>query len=134
MANIKLLRKGTEYDPDLQGYRLTLDVTLADGITSKIFVNQRLRSFTTQNFNDVFVAVATPAQIADFGEDAPLEGSSYFRTNKIDVISRNANYLDDVFDDIIWNVQKLIEDTEAIATLQVQGTYNITNDSVEIED
>lgn len=133
MANISILRKSVAFDEQLGSYRMTIEVTVADGITSKIFVNQRLRNFVKNNFEDVFVAVATPAQIEDFAEDAPLEGSSYFRTNKIDVISRNYDYLESVFDDIVWNIQKLITDQEALSILETDGTYTITSDDITIE-
>lgn len=132
MASIKLLRKSVTYDKDLLSYRMIVYATLAENITSKVFVNQRLRNMAKQNFDDTFVAVATPAQIADFGEDAPLEGSSYFRTDKIDVVSRNADYLDSVFDDILYSVQKLVEDTEALNDLHNEGLYTITAEQIEV--
>ena len=124
MANIKLLRSSVIPDKDLSSYRMTVEVIKAEGITNKIFCKQRLRNFQKQAFDDVFVAICTPAQIEDYGEDAPLEGSSYFRTNKIDIIiSRNADYLDSVFDDMVWNTQKLVEDIEALNKLENEDIY-----------
>ncbi len=132
MANIKLLRKSSSYDESIASYRMIVEVTQANDITSKIFVNQRLRNFTSQSFEDVFVAVATPAQIEDFAENAPNEGSTYLRTSKIDVVSRNAAYLESVFEDIISNVQKLLEDVEALQVLDTELEYTITPATVEV--
>lgn len=131
MATITLNRESSTFDKQIASYRMRVTVTDADGINSKIFVNQRLRDAQKQTFDDIFVAVATMAQLEDFAADAPNEGTSYFRTSIIDVISRNADYLDDVFDDIIHNVQKLVADADALAVLTDNGTYEITANTVE---
>jgi 5'-deoxynucleotidase YfbR-like HD superfamily hydrolase len=133
MANISILRKSTAFDPRLGGYRLVLEVSETEDITSKIFVNQRIKSFSSDTFEDFFVAVATPAQLEDFEKDSPGEGSSYYLTDKIDLLTRDADYLEEVFNDIISEVQKLISDIEALADLQNSGTYIITSSEIEIQ-
>ncbi len=111
---------------------MRVSVTVADGINSKVFVKQRNRDVQKQTFDDIFVAVATMAQMEDFAPDAPNEGTSYFRTSTIDVISRNADYLENVFDDIVWNVQKLMSDADALEILTANGTYVINAEEVDI--
>lgn len=133
MANITLHRELSDYDKSISSYRMRITITEADGINPKVFVNQRLRDTTKQTFEDVFVAVATPVQLEDFGEDAPLEGSSYFRTSIIDVMSRNADYLEEVADDIIWNIQKLISDVDSLQSFVTSGIFTINASSVDIE-
>ena len=126
MAKIVLQRKSTALNPDNQSYRLVLEAVSSENITRNIFVNQRIRSFINNNSEDVFAAVATPAQLEDFGVDAPREGSSYFLINKIDIISRNAEYLEDIYEDIKSQVQKLVGDVEALENLTTDETIEIT--------
>jgi spore coat polysaccharide biosynthesis protein SpsF (cytidylyltransferase family) len=130
MATITLNRESSTYDKQIASYRMRVTVTSADGINPKVFVNQRLRDAQKQTFDDVFVAVATPTQLEDFAPDAPNEGTSFFRTSTIDVISRNADYLENVFDDILWNVQKLVTDIDALQTLTANGTYVIDAEGI----
>ena len=109
---------------------MKLAVTATDGITNYVFVNQRFKNYKTNTTEDVFSAVATPAQIEDFGKDAPLEGSSYFLTTSVDVISRNADYLNDTFNDIVNQLVKLIGDIEGLAVISDNEIYTITSSNV----
>jgi hypothetical protein len=126
MITLNLVRRATDFDPAASSYRLTLEVNSAQNITSKVFVNQRLRNLSNNSFEDVFAAVATPAQLEDFDEDVPGPGTSYYRTNKIDILSRNADYLNDVYDDIVWQVQKLVDDMKALTKIENEVTVRIT--------
>lgn len=122
---IHLTRLATTLEEGMQGYRTTLEAT-AEGMTKYVFVMQRIHNYSKQNFDDVFVAVATPAQIEDFAEDAPLEGSSYFRTYKIDLLSRTANHLEDVITDILGQLQDLVVNVEKLNELTPTAEYVIT--------
>jgi len=126
MITLNLVRRATDFDPAASSYRLTLEVNSAQNITSKVFVNQRLRNLSNNSFEDVFAAVATPAQLEDFDEDVPGPGTSYYRTNKIDILSRNADYLNDVYDDIVWQVQKLVDDMKALTKIENEVIVRIT--------
>ena len=126
MITLNLVSRATDFDPAASSYRLTLEVNSAQNITSKVFVNQRLRNLSNNSFEDVFAAVATPAQLEDFDEDVPGPGTSYYRTNKIDILSRNADYLNDVYDDIVWQVQKLVDDMKALTEIENEVTVRIT--------
>jgi len=63
MTKVNLYRQTTIYDSHLGSYRMSLEVTSSENITTHIFVNQRLHNFTSNNGDSVFVAVATPAQL-----------------------------------------------------------------------
>jgi len=133
MITLDLVRKATDFDPKASSYKLILEVNSAQNITPKIFVNQRLKNLSEDTFEDVFAAVATPAQLEDFDEDSPGPGSSYYRTNKIEILSRNADYLDDVYDDIVWQVQKLVDDMKALTIIKNEITVRITeNEQPEV--
>ncbi len=132
MASINISRKSVVFDPDLDSYRMVLEVTSAQNINSKIFVKQRIRNFFKNTSEDVFAAVATPVQLEDFDEDSPKEGDSYFRTDKIDVTGRTMTYLDWFVEQLLADVQKLVIDVGLLATLEDQGTYTITDSSVTL--
>lgn len=132
MAQIKLLRKSTAYENKAGSYRMTLEVFATEDITKNVFIKQRLRNFVKNNFDDVFVAIATPAQLEDFDESSPAEGSSYYRTSSIDLISRNIGYLEDVFQSILAELQKLVDDYDSLNLLQPDGIYTITSESIHV--
>lgn len=111
---------------------MILEITAAEGITKYAFVNQRLRNHIANNFEDVFCAVATPAQLEDFDVNSPATGSSFLRKHTIDLVSRNAAYLEDVFQSIVRELQKLVSDWEALNVLQEDGLYTISADDIEV--
>ena len=133
MAKINLLRTSNSYDKNMGSYRMQLEVISTEDITKHIFVKQRVRNFFKSNFDDLFAAVATPAQLEDFNIDAPNENSSYFRDSKIDIVSRNPKYLEEVFDEIISQLQKLVGDTEALNVLQADGIYQIDANHINLD-
>lgn len=126
MITLNLVRKSTDFDPIASSYKLILEVNSAQDITPKIFVNQRFKNLSNNVFEDIFAAVATPAQLEDFDEDSPAAGTSYYRTNKIEILSRNADYLEDVYDDIVWQVQKLVDDMKALTNIENEITVRFT--------
>ena len=66
----------------------------------------------------------------DIAPDCPAPGSSYFRTATIDVVGRTSTYLEQVFNDILWQVQKLCSDTDALNILVENGTYTINASTI----
>lgn len=125
MASLTLLRRSTEYNDTLQSYRMVLEITKAESISKYVFVNQRIKNFQANTFEDVFAAVATPAQLEDFDVNSPSAGTSFFRTSKVDIVSRNLAYLEDVFTSIVLELQKLTDDTAALTLLHTDATYEI---------
>lgn len=112
---------------------MTLEITAAEGISKYPFVKQRIRNFIKYTFEDEFAAVCTPAQLEDFDVNSPSsETTSYFRVDKIDIQSRNAAYLEDVFNSILRELQKLVDDYESLNDLQPDGIYTITANTIEV--
>jgi len=107
---------------------MTLEVLSTENMPKNVFVKQRIRDLVNNNFDDVFAAVCTPAQLEDFDDDAPKQGASYFRTYTVDIVSRNSAYLEDVFQSILAELQKLADDYAALGELQPDGIYTITNE------
>lgn len=132
MAKINLLRKSTVYDINNQSYRLLLEITSTESINKNLFVKQRFRNSIKNTFDDVFVGVVTPALLEDLDIDSPAAGTSLFRSATIDLISRNAAYLEEVFTAIVRELQKLVEDNESLNLLVTDGIYEITADDIII--
>lgn len=110
---------------------MTLEVTESEGITKAIFVKQRLRNFVDNTFDDVFAAVCTPAQLEDLQEGSPADGSSYFRASKVDIITRNADYLQEVFNSIAAEVTALTNSVSALQLLGADEAYQVVSDTEE---
>lgn len=111
---------------------MILEIIKGEDITKAVFVKQRLRNSITNTFEDKFVAVCTPAQLEDLEENAPADGTSFYRVSKIDVISRNPDYLQDVFDDILVQIRKLCDDVESLNELEVEELYEIESDHIDV--
>lgn len=128
MATLKITRRSTVRDDSNQSYRLTLEASEPNGITKYVFVKQRIRNFQLNTFEDVFAAVATPAQLEDFADETNLGGqqdTTYFRSDKIDIVSRNVAYLDEVFNSIMFEVDKLLKDVAALTLLGPEVHYDL---------
>ena len=78
--------------------------------------------------DDTFVAVCTPVQLEDFPEDSPEEGSSFYRTNRIELVGRTPEYLQTVFDSLVYEVKKLALDLDQLDLLTDAETYTISSD------
>ena len=134
MARINLVRKSSSFDPKEGSYSITLEVMSTENINKNVFIKQRLRDFVANNFDDVFVAVATPAYMEDLDIGAPSADTSYFRTDNIQLISRNPDYLEQVFESILKELQKLLNDTASLDALSTDGIYSIEADSITFND
>lgn len=132
MAKINLLRKSTSYDKINQSYRLLLEITSTENIDKNLFIKQRFRNAIKNTFDDVFVAVATPAAIEELDINSPAPETSFFRASTIDLVSGNAAYLEEVFSSIVRELQKLVEDSESLNLLVTDGIYEITTDDIVI--
>lgn len=134
MAQLKLLKKSTNFDQSSGSYRMTLEILSSEVINKNVFVLQRIRDLIKNNFEDVFVAVCTPAQLEDFDVSSPSEDTTYFRASQIDLVSRNAAYLQDAFESILVELQKLVDDYEALNDLKPDGIYTITANSINVSN
>lgn len=131
--NIQILKRSSIEVHDLSSYKLVLEAVNAEGMPDKIFVNQRIRNFAKGTVDDTFAAVCTPVQLEDFAEDAPAQGSSYYRTNTIEIVVRTPEMLNRAFDSIIYEVKKLVLDLENLDILTPPILYNV-NPLLELTD
>jgi hypothetical protein len=105
------------YLPDLKSYKLEVEALSSEDMPVKVFVKQRIRNFARETTDDIFVAVCTPTQLEDFGEDSPEQGTTYFRTNKIELVARTPEMILDVFNSLVYEVKKLVIDLNALDEL-----------------
>jgi hypothetical protein len=124
--SIQIVKQSTVEIPGISSYKLVVSTANAQNMPDKIFVKQRTRNFAKDSIDDTFVAVCTPVQLEDFEEDAPGEGTSYFRTNTIELVGRTPEYLTEVFDSLLYETQKLVVDLTDLDNLSVAEVYNIT--------
>lgn len=111
-------------------YGLEIEVISAEDISKEIFVKQRIIK-PDNKFEDVFVAVATPAQMQDLDINSPAADSSYFRVNKINIVGSNASFVKDVFETILAEIQLLVDNEEAVTALEEEALYTISAGSIE---
>ncbi len=131
MAKINLVRKLTKPTYNVKSYKMVLEVVSSENITRYVFVKQRIRDPLTETFKDAFAAVASPAQLEEFDERSPAANSSYFRDYKVELVSYTAEYLDEVFTSILYDIQKLVEDFEIIDNIEPDGIFSITATSID---
>lgn len=129
MKTITLLRKSVKRNNVLAAYSLDLEITQAYDITKALFVKQRHIKFDG-TIEDVFVAVASPATIAEFSERSPREGSSYFRDSKISIVSTHPDFLEEAFDTILSELQQLVDEAEVLDAMEEDGVYLISSTSI----
>lgn len=111
--------------PDISSIKLIVTAINAEDMPSKIFVNQRIRNFAKDRIDDTFVAVCTPTQLEDFEEDCPSPGTSYYRTDKIELVGRTPEMVQSVFDSLVYEVKKLVVDLTDLDNLLPAQVYTI---------
>lgn len=123
--NIQLVKQSSIYVPGISSFKMVVEAINAENISNKIFVKQRIRNFAKENHEENFVAVCTPTQLEDFDEDSPAEGTSYFRTDKIELVGTTAEYLNTVFESLLYEVKKLLVDLDDMDNLSAAVVYNV---------
>ena len=126
MASVQLIRHTPSWVPDLSSYRINLVISSAQDIPKELFVKQKIKNFVTNAFEEVFVAVCTPAQIADFPVNSPSEGSSYFRASSITLTFRTAEDMEEVINSINYEIQKLVKDYTVLSEFSEESTITIS--------
>ena len=105
----------------IDGIRLRVTVTEADGMPSKIFAYQsiKMRPSTNQSVS-AFDHVCSPPDLADYPEDTPLVGSQpdWFRTDFVDVLLRSEDEALRVWDLIVVDVMVLKKSLDTTDILQ----------------
>jgi hypothetical protein len=123
---IQLSTTSSEFVPDLMSFKCIVTAINPEEMTDKIFVKQRIRNFAKDTFEDFFVAVCTPVQLEDFDADAPAEGTSYYRTNKIEIVVRTAEMVTTVVESLLYEVAKLVMDLNDMDDMVPEKIYQIT--------
>ena len=124
--SIQIVKQSTVELPEISSYKLIVQTKNAQEMSGKIFIKQRVRNFARNTTDDIFVAICTPTQLEDFDEDAPAEGSSYFRSDYIELIGRTPEFLQEVFDTLIYETKKLVVDLSDLDSLTEAQVYTIT--------
>jgi len=87
---------------------------------NEIFVNKRFET-PDNTYTDVFVGVATPAELADLNTVSPAQGSIFFRTSTVNLMCNSLDYANQVYNDIVSEVNQLVQDLNALDVLAVQN-------------
>jgi hypothetical protein len=131
--SIQISKQSTVYAPDLSSYKLIVEAKNAVGMPVKIFVKQRIRNFAKDAIEEPFVAVCTPVMLEDLEEDSPAEGTSYYRTDRIELVGRTPEMIQEVFDSLLFEVKKLTIDLADIEMLSDAEVYLVSSiDSVRL--
>lgn len=126
--SIQIIKRSTVKIPELSSYKLVIEAVNPVGMTDKIFVKQRIQNFAKNKLDDTFVAVASPTQLEDFEEDAPAEGSSFFRTNTIELVAYTTELLQEIVDSLIYETKKLLVDLDSMDNLKDEEVFLIQSD------
>jgi hypothetical protein len=126
--NIQIVKQSSEYVPGISSVKLVVEAINPENMSDKIFVKQRIHNFSKGDFEDVFAAVCTPAQLEDLQEDSPADGTSYFRANAIELVSETEEHLDTVFGSMLYEVKKLLVDLDAMDRLKTAVVYNVPSE------
>ncbi len=124
--SIKIVKKSTVELPDISSYKLVVQAIEPVEMPGKVFIKQRIRNFAKEVTDDIFVGVCTPTQLEDFDEDAPAEGTSFFRADTIELVARTPEVIQEVFDSLVYEVKKLVVDLTDLETLTDEEVYSIS--------
>lgn len=80
-----------------------------------------------------FTAVATPAQLLEYPEDAPVNASGelqqpYYRLDHVQFVSRNTSQLVALTADLMEELQLLADNIRALSLLEDEETVGTTHD------
>ena len=128
MYKISLSKKTMQYSSALGSYTLELEVTNAEGLSKAVFIKQRLYKADNSGYEDVFAAIAKPSDLAEFDEQAPAKGTSYFRDSKVQLIARTAEYLDEVYKSITVYLKQLVDDLNTLDNYKAEMLVEISSD------
>lgn len=123
--SIQIVKQSVVEIPGVSSYRLVVTAVNPQGMNGKIFIKQRIRNFAKDTFDDTFVAICTPTQLEDFEEDSPGAGTSYYRTDTIDIVARTPEAIQTVFDSLLYETKKLVDDLDSLDNLAPSTTYNV---------
>ena len=106
-------------------YRTDITITSVEGITEYLFVKQRIIR-ADGSVDDDFAAVASPAQIEDLPQQAPIAPGTYWRDNNVSLISSDPVLMQDVVDTILADLQFTLTQLTELETLGTTIKYVIS--------
>jgi hypothetical protein len=115
-----------------------LEITGAVDLPKELFVKQRRQTVNINSvqfqeaYTDEFRAVCTAAQLEELPAYAPENKLGDFRDCKVAFRYTNPNFMQTILDSVIAEIQILIENLDALDTLQQSHVYNITATSIEV--
>ena len=125
------LSKSTAQSTSLGNYRVDMTISAAESITQFLFVKQRTLLADGTN-DDTFVTVASPAQIAEIQQSTPTKDSSYFRDNAISLISSDPEFIQQIADDILADIQLTLQQASDLDGMSAPETIIITPSAVTV--
>lgn len=131
--SIKLSRQSAVRIPHNGAHKIVVEAVDAVNMPSEIFVKQRLRNFAKDTFEDNFAAICSPAQLEDLPVNSPEGKISYFRVNRVELVANTPELLERIFDSMLYEVQKLVIDLNAIDNLEPAEVYMVTAGGVTLE-
>ena len=114
MAGITLSKRLTQTDDFRQRLRVWVSET-TNNIPAQIFVYQRIPSVPLDTeLQDIFVHIASYADIQDYPAEAPDDKSPFFRQYFFDLVFDSKAILEENWQRIVWSVQHTVEDIARI--------------------
>lgn len=117
MAHIKISKRTTM----TADYRQRLQIWISEttnNIPPKVFVYQRIPQVPLYTgLSDIFVHLASYADIADFPEDQPGADSPFFRKYYLDLMFDSLSVLDGKWEMLRLQLRHLIEDISRLNNL-----------------
>lgn len=108
---------------------MTLAVASANGITTKLFVKQRVQN-TNGSTSDEFVTIANVVDIANTPEDAPNEDLGKFRTASNTFVGETVYDLNGIFDEAVLLLETVCKQTDDLAANGDTTNYVINADGI----
>lgn len=124
--SIQISKREAVWVPHTQSHRMIVKTANPEEMPGEVFIKQRLKNFAQDSWDDRFVAICTPVQLEDFPTGSPDARSSYYRTDEIELIARTPEELNRIFDSLLYEVEKLVIDLNAMADLAPAQIYNVT--------
>ena len=112
-------------------YRVDLTINTANNITPYLFVKQRIIR-PDGSVDEQFAAVASPMQIEEIAQQAP-DNSSYFRDDKVSLVSSDSDYLAQIVNDILADIQLTIIQLDELDVLNPAENITVTNDAIVVD-
>ena len=121
---IQLRTKRTALQPE-GNHRLRIWVSDYEGLEPEIFVYQREPLLPEETSpEDVFVNVASAADMEEYPANAPAGDSPFFRLSRVDLIFRSVDIMDRTWNAIKTDVEYLLVNLDKLDALGAEATWD----------